>query len=145
MKQNNNKVPEYFFVQSGVIPFRKVSGKVEILLITSRNKGKWIFPKGVVETGLGKKASAVKEALEEAGVVGKIVGNSIGEFSNDKWDGICRVVIYPMEVTKTIKHWEEESFRKREWFTVNASMKVISNKNLKRILLEFKKKILHLQ
>ena len=142
MKQNNNKVPEFFFVQSGVIPYRKNRAKVEILLITSRNKGKWIFPKGVVETALGKKASAEKEALEEAGVVGKITKNSVGEFSNKKWNGICRVVIYPMEVTKTVKHWEEESFRKRKWFSVDEALESISNKNLKNILIEFKKKYL---
>jgi len=32
--------------QSGVITYRKKQGKLEILLITSRNKGRWIVPKG---------------------------------------------------------------------------------------------------
>ncbi len=139
MKQNKNKVPEHFFIQSGVIPFRMIRGKIEVLLITSRKKRKWIFPKGVVEAEIGKKASAEKEALEEAGVVGKIVGDSVGEFLNEKWDGMCRVVIYPMEVMKTVKHWEEESFRNRKWFTLDEALESIYNKELKRILRQFKK------
>ena len=134
MKENKKSVPENFFIQSGVLPFRKVNGKTEILLITSRKKKKWILPKGVVETELGKKASASKEAFEEAGIIGKIGKNSIGEFTNKKWGGLCRVIIYPMEVSKVLKHWEEESFRRRKWFPVSEVQDAILSKKIGKIV-----------
>ncbi len=140
MKQSKYTVPENFFIQSGVLPFRKVDGEFEILLITSRKKKRWIFPKGVVEDNLGKKGSAIKEAFEEAGAIGKIIGNSIGELTNNKWGGKCNVRIYPMEVSKTIRHWDEESFRKRKWFTINEALDALTDKSSQKILRQYFKK-----
>ena len=61
---------EFNFNQSGVIPYRVNNGVLEILLITTVKKKKWIIPKGYVEFNLSPFESAKKEAFEEAGIIG---------------------------------------------------------------------------
>ena len=39
-----------YIEQSGVIPYRIQEGKIEILLITSLKKKRWIIPKGIIES-----------------------------------------------------------------------------------------------
>ena len=51
-----------------MIPYRiKGKKKVEVLLITSVKRKRWIIPKGYVEFNLSPFESAKKEAFEEAG------------------------------------------------------------------------------
>ena len=61
---------KYDFTQSAILPYQKKNGKLEILLITSIRKKKWIIPKGFIEFNLSPFESAKKEAFEEAGVIG---------------------------------------------------------------------------
>ncbi|MBF0612424.1 MAG: NUDIX domain-containing protein, partial [Magnetococcales bacterium] len=73
-----NMVPDYFYGQSSVIPVRLVEGKVEVMVISSRKNKRWVVPKGVVEPELTPQESASKEALEEAGITGLVLRESIG-------------------------------------------------------------------
>ncbi len=59
-----SKRPGYFYTQSGVIPIRKRRGKLELLMVTSTNKKRWVIPKGVKEPHLSPRKSAIKEAWE---------------------------------------------------------------------------------
>lgn len=57
-------------------------------MITSRNKGKWIIPKGVIEPCMTPQGSALQEAFEEAGVDGDVDEIPIGKFEVEKkWGG----------------------------------------------------------
>ena len=71
--------------QSGVIPYRLGSGDVEVLLITSLQKKRWIIPKGIIEYGYSHQESAENEAYEEAGIEGQIDPSPIGEYRLQKW------------------------------------------------------------
>src|SRR5690606_4821481 len=55
-------------------------GGIEILLVTSRQRGRWIVPKGWQATGLSPSRSAAREAFEEAGVIGPIGPDPIGSY-----------------------------------------------------------------
>ena len=58
--------------QYGVIPVREAAdGRVEVLLITSRETRRWVVPKGWPIKGLKPHASAAREAFEEAGLIGE--------------------------------------------------------------------------
>ncbi len=110
--------------QSGCVVFREKGGKIQVLLITSSNKGIWTFPKGGVEHDLSKKASAAKEVLEEAGVLGKIIGR-LGEFNYKKRGRQQRVVMYAMRYTKKAKEWDEEGERIRKWVDIDKARKIL--------------------
>ena len=62
-------------IQYGALPYRFTdSGGVEILLVTSRSRRRWILPKGLPVDGLEPSEAAAREAFEEAGVFDAATG-----------------------------------------------------------------------
>ncbi len=127
------------YIQSAVIPFRVKKNQIEILLITSLNSGKWIFPKGIVEDNLTAQESALKEAFEEAGVEGEVLDILIGDYSYDKWGGTCHVRVYPLHVKKIFDQWLESEERKRCWTSPDDALNLVEKPDLKKLLLKFNK------
>lgn len=130
------KKPSNYYRQSGAIPFRKSGRKIEILLITTTKKKRWIVPKGIVEKDLSPGKSAAKEAFEEAGVVGKVSGRLIGRYKYQKWGGVCKVNLYALLVEKTLRTWDESHFRKRRWFTIDRASKIVNEPEVSRVILK---------
>ena len=54
--------------QVAALCWRLRKGRAEVLLVTSRDTGRWVLPKGWPITGLSPQAAAAREAWEEAGV-----------------------------------------------------------------------------
>ncbi len=129
--------PEYYYCQSSVIPYKLSKGTLEILMITSRKKKRWIFPKGIIDEGLMPNESAAKEALEEAGILGEISSELIGKYKYKKWGGKCKVRVYGMKVTTILSRWVEEDFRERKWMNINEAVDLVKEKKLKKILQKF--------
>src|SRR5262245_1798891 len=77
--------------QACAIPYRLVEGRLEFCLITSISKGHWGFPKGIIDPGETPMETALKEAHEEAGLSGRIVGPLLGSYSYEKWDTTLHV------------------------------------------------------
>ncbi len=125
--------PDYYYAQSAVIPFRLRHGELEILMITSRKKKRWIIPKGIKEPDLTAWDSAAKEALEEAGVEGRVSTTPAGTYRYDKWGGTCTVEVYTLEVEKVHRSWLE-SFRLRRWLSLGEAVALIREEELRRIL-----------
>ena len=84
--------------QSGVIPFRIEDGAIAVLLVTNSSGTRWLVPKGHVDAGLTPQQSAVKEAYEEAGIIGVVEGLPIGSTEYVKRARRHVVDLYPMEV-----------------------------------------------
>ena len=125
--------PDSYYQQSAVIPFRGSGASLEIMVITSRRKRRWVVPKGVKEPDLSAQDSAAKEALEEAGIEGDVFPPSIGFYEYEKWGGTCHVEVYAMEVTKVHEDWLE-SFRDRQWVPVEEAVARLGEKDLKAIV-----------
>lgn len=125
--------PDYYYRQSAVIPYRIVEGKLQVLMITSRRKKRWIIPKGIIEPELSAADSAAKEAFEEAGLNGQVCTSPIGTYEYEKWGNICRVQVFTMRVEKVWDEWEE-NFRDREWISLDTAIKRVQEKRLKQIL-----------
>lgn len=121
------------YKQSGVIPYRKRQGKIEVMLITSRNKGRWIIPKGIIESDLNPRTSAAKEAFEEAGVQGDVHSKLLGVYKHRKWGDVCTVQIYAMKVRKVHRKWDETD-REREWLSLKDALKRLRRDDLKRAM-----------
>jgi len=128
-----SKVPDHYFDQSAVVPFRIRDGELEVLLISSRKKKRWLIPKGVKELGLSAQESAEQEALEEAGIDGDVVPEAIGSYEYQKWGGVCRVQVFLMAVKIVHDEWLE-SYRDREWLSVDEASERVEQVELKRIL-----------
>jgi len=116
-------VPDYFFTQSAVLPYRRIDGQLEIMVIASRKGTRWVIPKGVKEPELSLRDSAGKEALEEAGVRGRLDEQPIGHYDYKKWGGVCHVAVFPMEVSESVPEDEwEESHRERRWLEARTAL-----------------------
>ncbi|PVF98052.1 hypothetical protein CPB86DRAFT_705905 [Serendipita vermifera] len=92
------------------IPILRATSKV--LLITSRKKADhWVLPKGGFEAAdVSLEAAACREALEEAGVCGRItchVTTIKGSTANYHF--------YELDVTHLENTWMEKDERSREW------------------------------
>ena len=120
--------PSYWYKQSAVIPYRRNEGEIELLIITNRKNSKWIFPKGIVELDLSSKDSAVKEAIEEAGVHG-IVEQKLGKYSYKKWGSKCKVKVFGLRVENVFDEWDE-NLRERKWIKINEVDKYIGDNKI---------------
>ncbi len=117
--------PDHWYRQSAAAPVRIVDGRIEVLLVTSLRSGRWILPKGIVERDMTPAQSAAKEAWEEAGVQGKMDVRNLGKFETSKWDGVCSVEVFRMDVTKIADQWPESDKRERKWFALADAIKEV--------------------
>ncbi|CAN5216507.1 NUDIX hydrolase [soil metagenome] len=119
--------------QAGVIPYRMVAGKLEILLISAGGE-RWIVPKGHVEPFMTASDSASQEAWEEAGIRGEVGFCSLGKWSYEKRGAKFDVDLFPFEVKDMLKDWPEEKRRKRRWLSFEKALKVVTEPALRQIL-----------
>ena len=127
------KKPDYFYIQSGVIPYRIEDGVVRVLLIATHSGRRWVIPKGIVEFGLTAAASAAKEALEEAGLEGPVDPAPIGSYKHRKWGGTCLVEVFLMKVETVFEDWAE-SYRRRQWMTIGEAAASVKDDELKQLI-----------
>jgi 8-oxo-dGTP pyrophosphatase MutT (NUDIX family) len=118
---------------------RDKRGKLRVLMVTSRDTGRWVMPKGWLMDDHKPWNAAKIEALEEAGAVGVISDTPIGIYHYDKrlGDGVavhCRVTIYPMLVDKLKRRWKERNARKRHWFSPRKAAKLVDEPELSALL-----------
>ncbi len=125
---------DWIYNQSGVIPFRFEKDRIQILLITSRSRKRWVIPKGIIEPDLPPQESAQKEAYEEAGVSGNIYGEAVGTYTYNKWGGTCTVKVFLLEVENILEDWPESNFRTREWVSVEEAVQRVDEPELKKII-----------
>ncbi|MFP6610903.1 MAG: NUDIX hydrolase [Pirellulales bacterium] len=120
--------------QAGVVPYRRENGHYEFCLITSAKKGRWIFPKGIIDPGETYVETALKEAYEEAGIRGEIVGEPIGSYEYAKWDTTLTVTMTMMQVEQSDDNWPEADVRQRHWATVAEARELLSEDRLRDYL-----------
>ncbi len=125
-------------IQSAVVPYRNNGKEIEILLITSLKKKKWIIPKGYVEYSLTPFESAKKEAFEEAGITGSNETEELGEYFAGKDDNKKLVKVFLMKVLGLSDDYPEKNIRKRKWFSIDEAIQTVEIEAVKKILSELK-------
>jgi 8-oxo-dGTP pyrophosphatase MutT (NUDIX family) len=98
-----------------VIPFRRNGNSVSFCLITVAGSRAWGIPKGTIERGSSPEDAALEEAWEEAGLRGRILGESLGSYDYEKAGALLTVAVYLMEVEFEAPEWEEQELRDRRW------------------------------
>lgn len=129
-------------IQYAALCWRKGDRGVEILLITSRDSGRWVIPKGWPMTGLSPEAAAAQEAWEEAGVEGVVNPVSLGRFGYHKalGDAVrvpCAVAVYGLRVKRLADKFPEVKERRRDWFPPDVAADLVQEPELAQIIRGF--------
>lgn len=130
--------PERF--QVAALCHRQGPEGLEILLITSRDTGRSVLPKGWPIAGLDARDSAVQEAWEEAGVIPGTIGREpIGTYGYDKRlrGGVpvpCETTVFPVAVKALAEEYPEAAERSREWVTPEVAAQRVQEPRLKELL-----------
>jgi 8-oxo-dGTP pyrophosphatase MutT (NUDIX family) len=133
--------------QFGALPWRVHDGRLEVLLITSRDTGRWIIPKGWPVDGATPAEAAATEAWEEAGVEGKLSHMVVGFYGYlkqmDKADDLPIVVaVFPIRVKRLVSDWPERAERKRRWFPAKKAAAMVAEPELRQIIKQFDPRVL---
>ena len=127
--------------QYGALCWRLHRGKVEVLLVTSRDTGRWIIPKGWPISGLTPADTAAREAWEEAGVQGAVEpSGDLGAYGYAKvmtpTQAIpCSVQVYGLRVAALKDKFPERKQRRRKWFGVEKAARKVAEPELRALLL----------
>ncbi|MEP3329558.1 NUDIX hydrolase [Sedimentitalea sp.] len=111
----------------------------EYLLITSRDTGRWIIPKGWPIRGLKSNETALREAWEEAGVTAsKADDEPIGVYTYDKrlasgWATPVETLVYSVSVGGLVDDFPESHQRRRIWVDAGTAAEMVNEEELKHI------------
>ena len=90
----------------------------------------------------GRKPSeaAAREALEEAGLVGRPSKKPIGSYTyfkrREAHFDLCRVDVYLLTLNKQLKNWREKGQREAHWFTLAEAATLVDEPGLIALLLD---------
>ena len=126
---------------AGGVVFRRVNGDVEILLLKHEG-GKWMLPKGTIETGETPEAVALREVREETGLSNVRV---VGDLGQERYSFFWRTedTFY----NKTVRYFllefqggeeatpqREEGFVAADWMAVDDALARIKYKETREIV-----------
>jgi len=113
-----------------------------MLLVTSRARGRWVFPKGRRNNGEAQVTTAEREAFEEAGVGGNILADFamtavVTRKISDEHIERMPVTYFPLRVGKIADEWPEREMRRRRWFTIDAALKNVDRTDVGKVVALF--------
>lgn len=125
-------------IQYAALPYREIDGDIEVMLVTSRETGRWIIPRGWPMRGMKPHAAARQEAYEEAGLRGRIAKTPLGSYDYlKKINGTrrnCTVIVFPMLVEEQLPKWPERGQRQLRWLSVGIAAAMASDPDLGRMI-----------
>ena len=127
--------------QFAALCWRMKNDQVQICLVTSRTRHRWILPKGWPMDKQTPAAAAATEAYEEAGLRGDVQDVCLGVYSYTKPNKIRKAAIialvYPLHVTHMHSDWPEKDQRRRKWFSQEKAARKLSEPALREIVASF--------
>lgn len=130
-------------IQMAALCYRTEKSGKEVLLVTSRDTGRWIIPKGWPIAGKTSSETALQEAWEEAGVKeGQAAPKALGHYTYNKrfnagWSASVKTMVFPVAVTKLSKAFPEAKQRTRKWVSPLQAANLVQEPELKKLLTEF--------
>ncbi|MER9940896.1 NUDIX hydrolase [Mesorhizobium sp. M0092] len=129
-------------LQVAALPWRDSEDGVEVMLITSRDTGRWVLPKGWPEAKEPLCEAAAREAGEEAGLRGTISHHEAGRYFYAKVlpsgeEVPCEVLVFPLHVDKVADRWKEKRARIRKWVSAAEAVRMVNEPDLCQIIAHF--------
>ncbi|MCG7622928.1 MULTISPECIES: NUDIX hydrolase [unclassified Epibacterium] len=130
-------------LQVAALCYRQTDTGREVLLITSRDTGRWVLPKGWPMAGKTSAESAVQEAWEEAGVAkSRFDETPLGCYSYDKRldNGAVEpleTLVYAVEVQELQECFPEAHERSRSWMSPAEAATRVDEPELRDLLNNF--------
>ena len=127
-------------LQYAALPWRRTN-RLEIMLVSSRETRRWIIPKGWPMAGRSGSAAAGIEAMEEAGLLGVLSKEPIGQYFYQKRFSrdvqTCRVEVFSLQVVRQRDDWPEKHERCTEWFSAEEAKELVSDPELGELISAF--------
>lgn len=125
----------------GIIPFRKLEGKWQVLLIQHLNGGHWGFPKGKAEKAESAQDAAARELAEETGLQVRQYLSKVPFIEYYYLSGQKKMVSYfPALVIGMLKCQPDEVLTAK-WFDVDEAVEQLSFPESQRVLKQAKKSL----
>lgn len=125
--------------QAAALPYVWTPEGVEVAFITSKERKRWIIPKGWPEKKLSLGSVAAMEAVEEAGIHGNIAAEPVGSFVYEKrlkqgYAVSCRVFVFPLLACEQRLTWKEKKSRSLVWLPLEQAKNTADDKGLAQLL-----------
>jgi 8-oxo-dGTP pyrophosphatase MutT (NUDIX family) len=137
VKPTKAKAPAAERLQYAALPWRKTD-RLEIMLVSSRETRRWIIPKGWPMAGRSGSAAAGIEAMEEAGLLGVLSKEPIGQYFYEKrfsrYVQTCRVEVFSLRVVRQRDDWPEKHERSTQWFCAEEAKELVSEPELNALI-----------
>jgi 8-oxo-dGTP pyrophosphatase MutT (NUDIX family) len=127
-------------LQVGALCWRWAAGGVfKVLLITSRDTGRWVIPKGWPMRKRSEAEAAAREAFEEAGARGDVDERAVGLFSYDKQLSQGRAVsvlvrVFALQVRSLVRKYPEYGQRRIKWFAADKAARKVAEPELAALI-----------
>lgn len=126
-------------LQIAALCFRPGDNEPEILLVSTRDTGRLILPKGWPEKNRPAFETASTEAYEEAGVIGKADPRPMGSFRSYKGlsNGLkirTKVLVFRIAFEKQLSKFPELGQRECIWLPFSEALEAVDEAALKRFL-----------
>ena len=134
--------PQPLHLQVAALCWRRSAKGLRVLLITSRDTGRWVVPKGWPMRNRTEAQAAAREAFEEAGLRGEVSDRSIGIYTYNKVLGpgrkiSCAVKVFPLEVREMVREYPETGQRRVKWFSPEKAARRVAEPELKALIRGF--------
>lgn len=134
-----------FRIQYGALCFRQAAADagIEVLVITSRDTGRWVIPKGWPMKGKKPHQAAATEAWEEAGIRGKASKTPVGRYIylkelDDGDVAPVMVEMYQVKVRQVREDFKEKGQRVLAWVSPDEAARRVREVELKSVLVNFR-------
>ena len=114
--------PDGYWRRAACVCVRDDSESEVLLVSSSARPDTWIIPGGKIQHNEAAETSALREAMEEAGVVGGL-GRCLGVFDNDERKH--RTTVFVLIVHELTDVYEDRGLRNRAWFSLEEAAKAL--------------------
>lgn len=126
----NAEIPQ----QAAAVAVRRRGETLETCVIRKKDARHWGVPKGLIDPGDTAEETALNEAIEEAGIRGRLLGPPLGTYSYRKWETNLVVVVYVMQVFVEHSDWLEAPFRERRWVSLDEAKHLLLHHPVSRFV-----------